>query len=237
MRFRPLFWPTVMALPTLAVLIGLGTWQLERREWKLGLIAEMEVRLHEPPRPVMELAQMAREGRSIAYRRAEAKGRFNGARELFWFTPGPEGEPGYHLIVPLRLEAGGVLLVDRGFIPAALKDPALRPQSRLQGPVRIDGIVRDSQKPGPFTPADAPAESLVFARDVPQMAGLLGLTDVLPFFVEADAALNPGGYPIGGQTQVTLRNEHLQYALTWFGLAAALVIVYLLYHRKNGRLG
>jgi surfeit locus 1 family protein len=221
-----------MTLPMLAVLIGLGSWQLERLHWKLGLIAEMDARLHGPEQPLEALSTQDR----VDYRRVSVTGTFDYSHELFWLTPGPDGEPGYHLLTPLTLTDGALLIVDRGFIPAALKDPGTRVQSRPAGPVTLQGIARDSQKPGAFTPPDDPGQGLIYARDMERIAAGTGLPKVLPFFVEADATPNPGGYPLGGQTKVTLRNEHLNYAITWFGLAAALVMVYLLYHRSKGRL-
>lgn len=232
-RFRPLLWPTVIALPMLAVLIALGLWQLDRREWKLGLMAEIEERLAAPEAALADLPA----GASVAYRRAAATGRFDHAKEVFWLAPGPGGEPGYHVITPLLREEGPALLVDRGFIPQALKDPSTRAPAQSPGEVTIRGILRESQAAGFATPqADWP-KRLVYVRNVAEIARGLSVDPVLPYFLEADATPNPGGYPLGGQTKVVLRNPHLSYAVTWFGLAAALVMVYLLYHRSRGRLG
>ena len=233
MRFRPLLWPTLMVLPMLAVLIGLGTWQLQRLHWKLALVAGMQSRLAAPEVPFEALSPGTNE-----YRRVTVTGRFDHTREVYWLTPGPEGgAPGFHVITPLLREGAPVLLIDRGFVPAGLKDPASRPQGQIDGSVTVHGILRESQKPGPFTPKDDPGRRLIYSRDVPVLAAELGLGATEPVFVEADARPNPGGYPQGGQTRVTLRNEHLSYAVTWFGLAAALVMVYLLYHRSRGRFG
>jgi surfeit locus 1 family protein len=224
-----------MALPMLAVLIALGSWQLERRAWKLALIAEMQARLTAPEIALDALP----DGPARDYRRVVVSGRFDHAKEVYWLTTGPEpeGEPGYHVITPLLREDGPAILIDRGFVPVALRDALNRPQGQAEGPVTIKGILRESQPAGLFTPPDDPGRRLIYARNIPRIAAEIGLAPVMPVFIEADAAANPGGYPLGGQTVLALRNEHLQYALTWFGLAAALVIVYLLYHRSRGRLG
>jgi len=233
MRFRPLLWPTLMVLPMLAVLIGLGSWQLQRRDWKLQLIAEMQARLSAP-----EVALDALPSDAGEYRRVTVSGDFDHAREVYWLTPGPDGgEPGFHVITPLLRAGKPAVLIDRGFVPVALKDPANRPQGQRTGPVTVHGILRQSQPPGAFTPKDEPAQRLVYTRDVARIAAELGLGPAEAVFIEADASPNPGGYPLGGQTVVTLRNEHLSYAITWFGLAGALMMVYLLYHRSRGRLG
>jgi surfeit locus 1 family protein len=230
MRFRPLLWPTLIAIPAFCVLIVLGMWQMERREWKLGLIATMRERLAAPevPAPTLE-----RQTADFGYRPTWAEGRFDHTKTLYWITPGPHGEPAFHILTPLMRENGPPVIIDRGFVPTQLKDQVTQPE----GPQTVHGIARESQGAGAFTPADDPEHRLVFVRDVSHMAALMGLGPVAPFFIEAVRAPGPVVYPLGGQTQLQLRNEHLQYAITWFGLAGALLMVYLLYHRSRGRLG
>ena len=237
MRFRPLLWPTVFAVPVFAVLVALGVWQLERRAWKLDLIATMQTRLAAPEVPVAALEVEAGKGRDVGYRPTVAEGAFDYAQTLFWVGPGPHGEPGYHVLTPLIPASGPPVIVDRGFVPVERKDEVSRPQ----GTVTVRGIARMSQPGGLFTPPAEAKEHLVFTRDVPRMAQLMALGAPAPFFIEARPGAGeptfPPVYPLAGQTQIQLRNEHLQYALTWFGLAATLLIVYLLYHRSRGRLG
>lgn len=235
MRFRPLLWPTLIAVPMFVVMIGLGAWQLQRLEWKLGLIAQMQERMTGPLLSAPQLAAAIKAGGSADYYRLVAQGQFLPGRQLFWFTAGLDGEPGYHVIAPLLLQEGQILLVDRGFIPLAAKD-APGAFALASGAAIIHGIARDSQHAGSFTPDDEPQKQLIFARNVAVMARELGVSNVVPFFVEADAKPDSSGYPKGGQTRVTLRNEHLQYALTWFGLAATLLAVYFIYHKSQGRL-
>jgi len=229
MRFRPLLWPSLIAVPAFCVLIALGTWQMERREWKLQLIENMHARLSESEVPAETLD---RESGDVDYRPVFTEGRFDHKRTLRWIVPGPHGEPAFHVLTPLMREGAAPIIVDRGFVPTELKDRVTEPTERLT----VHGIARESQGRGAFTPKDDQANRLVFARNVPAMASLMGLAQVAPFFIEASRAPGPVSYPLGGQTQVQLRNEHLQYALTWYGLAGALLVVYLLYHRSRGRL-
>ncbi len=237
MKFRPLTGATLAFLPALALLLALGVWQLERREWKLALIAEMTAQLSEPPVSLETLARARADGEKVNYRPVVTRGRFDHKRELHLFRPSREGEGGYHIITPLLRDEGLPVLVDRGFVPPTRLEPATRAAGNVEGEVRLRGIAREGERGGPFTPANEAEKNLWFTRDASAMGAAVGFPQVEPFFIEADAAENPGGFPQGGQTVVALRNPHLGYALTWFGLAGALTFVYLAYHRAQGRLG
>jgi surfeit locus 1 family protein len=130
-----------------------------------------------------------------------------------------------------------VVLVDRGFVPLEKKDAATRAAGQIEGETTLAGVARAPQARGMFSNADDVAKNIWYTRDPKTMGEALKLTRVAPFYVEADATPNAGGFPIGGRTQVTIRNEHLQYAITWFGLAAVLLAVYFSYHWSNGRIG
>jgi surfeit locus 1 family protein len=162
-------------------------------------------------------------------------GRFLHDKELYLFAQGPRGAFGVHVVTPLVQDNGEAVLVDRGFVPDALRDPRTRPAGQVAGEVSVTGVLRVSQQPGLFTPAPNTTTRLWFVKDVPTMAKAAGLA-LPPIVIEADATPNPGGWPLGGQTRVDFPNDHLQYAMTWFGLALALVGVYLVYHRSRGRL-
>jgi surfeit locus 1 family protein len=130
---------------------------------------------------------------------------------------------------------GQTVLVDRGFVPEVLRDPKTRQAGQVAGEVALTGVLRLPQRPGMFTPAPDPRTRLWFVKDVAKMAAALGVS-VPPILIEADATPNPGGWPLGGRTQTDIPNDHLQYAMTWFGLALSLLAIYLLYHRSRGRL-
>ena len=129
------------------------------------------------------------------------------------------------------------MLFDRGFIPSPKKDPKTRAAGQIAGHVDLVGIVRRSQIKRQFAPDNDPAKNFWFHVDVPlmrQMAGGTADPRLDAFFLDADAAPNPGGLPIGGQTHLDIPNDHLQYAITWFLIGMALVGVYLAYHWENG---
>jgi surfeit locus 1 family protein len=140
------------------------------------------------------------------------------------------------VVTPLVEADGDIVLVDRGFVPDALRDPMRRVQGQLEGEVSLTGILRLSQQPGAFTPRPDSATRLWFVKDVSAIAGAAGVVAAAPVLIEADSTPNPGGWPLGGQTRVDFPNDHLQYAVTWFGLALALLGVYLVYHHSRGRL-
>jgi surfeit locus 1 family protein len=215
------------------LLLALGFWQLERRAWKLDLIAEREAALSAAPAPV---AAADADPQAFEYRRIAASGRFAHDRELYLTSQFLADRPGWHVITPLLLEDGSALLVDRGFVSDAAKDPVARAQGQLAGPVTVEGILRLTTPPGWFTPANQPARNLWFTRDAAAMAAAAGLSRARPYFLVAGPAPNPGGLPVGTPERVDLPNDHLQYAVTWFALAASLLVITAIRLReKRGR--
>jgi surfeit locus 1 family protein len=237
MTFRPLKGATLSFLPAFALLVALGVWQLERREWKLALIAEMTAQLTKPAVSLESLERAQAAGEPVNYRPVVTRGRFDHTHELYLFRASRAGEGGYHIVTPFLRDDGLPVLVDRGFVPPERLDPTTRAEGNVEGEVTLRGIARASEKAGPFTPANEPENNLWYLRDAAAMGAAAGLAQLEPFFIEADATENPGGLPVGGQTELALKNPHLGYALTWFGLAGVLTIVYLAYHRAQGRLG
>jgi len=234
LHFRPHWSFTLAVLPILIALIALGTWQIERLHWKLGLIAEMHGNLAKPP---LTLSQALRAGDAAQYRRVRLTGRFDNGKEAYLFTTGPNGEPVYHVLTPFILEDGQAVLVDRGLIPTAMLDPKMRAAGELNGVRRIVGVWRTPDRLGPFTPKPNLVRRIWYARDLAGIARADGVQLAAPVIIEADATPNPGGWPKGGQTVVDLPNNHFSYAITWFGLAWALVCIYFSWHLSRGRLG
>lgn len=233
--FRPLPRMTLFFVPMLIALIGLGVWQLERLQWKLALISEMSSHLTAPPISLDRILALPKG--QAQYRRVVLDGRFENGDEAYVYTATDNGLADYHLIVPFRLVDGRVLFVDRGIIPLALRNPATRGTGVLEGRRRVVGIWRTPDAAGLFTPKPDLGRRVWYSRDIAGMARAFGIVPAALVVVEADATPNPGGWPKGGQTVVTLPNDHLQYALTWFLMAIALVVVYFAYHKSRGRLG
>jgi surfeit locus 1 family protein len=232
-RFRPLLIPTLWFLPGLALLVGLGFWQIERLHEKEALIASVERGLSAPPVPLGDA--LANGAADAEWRHVRVTGHFLHDKELYVFSRGPMGAVGVDVVTPMVLAGGGTVLIDRGFVPEALHQSATRQAAQATGEVSLTGVLRLSREPGLFTPAPNAETRLWFVKDVPSMAKVAGL-EVPSLIIEADATPNPGGWPLGGQTRVDFPNDHLQYAVTWFGLALALMGVYLFYHRSRGRL-
>ena len=227
--FRPTFWPTLLTVSMLAVLVGLGTWQLQRLEWKTQLIAERDAGL-----AAAALSLPADDGQlaALEFRKVTARGRFLHDRELYVGSRTNHGKAGYHVLTPLQVEDGTVLLVNRGWVPLDRHDPASRPDGQVPDAVTVIGILRVNAHAGWLTPENQPADNLWFSYDLPAMARATG-QPLRPAILEADAADIPGGLPVGGQFRAEIPNRHLEYALTWYALAAVLVVIYIVYHRRR----
>lgn len=217
----------ILGLAAFAVLIGLGTWQMQRLHWKEGLLSAIDTRTHSAP---VTLAQAeARFGRSgdIDYTPVTVRGTFRHEGERHFLATW-QGQSGFFVYTPLQLDDRRVVFINRGFVPYDLKDPAKRPQGQFAGPVTITGLARDplAEKPSWVVPDNQLGKNVFYWKDRDAMARSAGIaTGVVPIFIDADATANPGGYPIGGVTLIDQPNNHLQYALTWYGLAAALAAV------------
>lgn len=199
--------------------LGLGVWQVERRTWKLDLIARVDARVHAPPQPMPPRAEWPRiDDRTYAYRHVEARGVFLHDRETLVQAVTDLG-PGWWVLTPFRT-GGTVVLVNRGFVPPKRRGPRARGGNPPDQVVAVTGLLRISEPGGGFLRANNPAAGRWYSRDVAAIAHARGLADVAPFFVDADATPNPGGYPVGGLTTIAFRNSHLVYAITWFSLAA-----------------
>ncbi len=225
-RLRVLLAPTIFTALMGAILIGLGLWQLQRLAWKNAIVARIEARTQAPPQALPSPSVWpGLQPDDYEYRRVTVEGTFDHAREALVFR-GTAAGPGYFVLTPLRLARGGTVIVNRGFVPIDRADPAVRRQGQIAGPVQVTGLMRPPEPRNLFTPADKPDAGRYFTRDPALIARHFGLAEVAPFSIDADAAPVPGGWPQGGTTEVAIPNNHLSYALTWFGLAAGLFGVF-----------
>jgi surfeit locus 1 family protein len=234
MTFRPYPGFTIFAALMIAFLCGLGVWQVQRLHWKLDLIARIQAGLSAPPRPlgtVWTPSDLA----AMDYKKVTVHGRFLNTQEVYFFATGSGGVPDYHVLTPF-VTATGTLLVDRGEVPAERLSPATRTAGQPQGEVAVTGVLRKPDAPNLFTPQPDKLRRVTYTRHPATVAATFALPPLLPMFLEADATPNPGGWPKGGQTVIDLPNNHLSYAVTWFGLAAGLFGVWLAYHISKGRL-
>lgn len=226
-RSAGLVWPLLLSLPALLILLGLGTWQMQRLAWKEDLITKIEARAHAPPVSLAEIEKGNRD--AIEYARVGVRGTFRHDAEQPLWEPDPRQGPGYHVYTPLRLEDGRFILVNRGYVTEALRSASSRPEGQVAGKVEVVGLLREPPARGLFNPDHDSKTGVWFWRDFDGMSrAALGpeAGKAVHLFLDAEAEpANPGGWPRGGTTRLTLPNRHLEYALTWYGLAAALVAV------------
>ena len=231
-RFRTLLWPTLFTVPVLLALLALGSWQIERLFWKREQIAERQAAVAAAP---VAAPHSPEEARGMEFRHVTDEGVFLHDKEIFLGATSEAGRNGYQVLTPLREAGGRNVFVNRGFIPAELKDPLTRSEGEIAGTVRVQGLLRlpPAGKPAWFLPDNRPDLNYWLWVDLPAIAAADRLDGVAPFYIDADATPNPGGWPKGGITRLELRNDHLQYAITWFSLAVALIVIYFVYYRRN----
>lgn len=213
----------LLGLLGVLVFLGLGIWQLERRVWKLDLIARVDQRIHAPvvdaPGPQDWSGLSAPD---YEYRHVRLAGHFLGGTNTLVQAVTELGG-GYWVLMPMRDHRGFTVLVNRGFIPQERKTEFERENAALTSPATVDGLLRISEPGGGFLRSNDPAADRWYSRDVDAIAKARGLADVAPYFVDAEAS-GAAGWPRGGLTVVTFRNSHLVYALTWFALAGMLAV-------------
>jgi surfeit locus 1 family protein len=231
-QFRPALVPTLITVPMVALMIGLGVWQLARMHWKHELIAQVESQLGASP---IDLPASGIDPVAFNYQPVQISGVFHHDKEIHLIAHTRKGQLGYHVITPLERPNGDFVMINRGWVPTLGRNAETRQEAQLEGRVEIRGIARKPWPQARFVPDNDIEKNVWFYGDIAQMTEHLGIS-AGPVFVEADATPNPGGWPLGGQTRVTFVNNHVQYAITWFGLAITLVVIYLLYHRREGRL-
>ena len=229
--FWPKFWPTVISAFIVLVCLGLGVWQVERLHWKEGLIAARTAAVEAPP---IAPPRSGADVKGMEFRHVTARGVFLNDKELFVGATAESGTIGYDVVTPLREPSGRILFINRGYVPAEFKDRAKRAAGEPQGSTAVTGLLRlpPAGRPNWFLPDNRVDLNYWFWVDLPAMAKADGFdpADVAPFYIDADATPNPGGWPKGGTTRLALPNNHLQYAITWFSLAAAALVIYVVYH-------
>ncbi|WPZ14241.1 SURF1 family protein [Nitratireductor rhodophyticola] len=229
----------LLSLVVLMCLLALGTWQVQRLQWKEALLAQIEARINAEPADLASIERIYAETGDVEYRPMRVEGAFRHTGERHYFATW-KGQSGYFVHTPLRLEDGRFIFVNRGFVPFDRKEADTRAEGQIVGGVRISGLARNGldEKPSFIVPDNDIGQNIFYWKDLGTMARTAGLPDtarVLPFYVDADDSPNAGGLPVGGVTRIDLPNSHLQYAITWYGLAAALCGVLFVWWRRNRR--
>ncbi|MGH7019933.1 MAG: SURF1 family protein [Brevundimonas sp.] len=213
---------------------ALGVWQVQRLAWKQDLIRQVDARVHAAPVAAPPPEQVVTR-QADQYRRVVVSGRFDHSREALVKAVTDLG-PGYWVLTPLVSDQGFTVLINRGFVPSERQKPTDRAAGQIEGPTTVVGLLRLTEPDGGFLRANDPAGDRWFSRDVAGIAKARGLQGpVAPYFIDADATPNPGGWPRGGLTVVSFPNSHLIYALTWFGLALMSAAGFVLFAREEKR--
>jgi surfeit locus 1 family protein len=235
--------PVLFALVALVTFIGLGTWQLQRKTWKEALIATLEQRLAASP---TELPPRGRwpslDPSDDEFRQVKFSAALLPGQEALIYGSGSAlrsdvSGAGYWVFAPARLAGGGLVVVNRGFVPEGRQDPKSRSAGDVGGTIEMTGVMRWPQPRDLFSPKDDAARNLWFVRDQLAIAAAKGWGEVAPFYVELESPQPPSGLPRAGALKVELRNMHLQYALTWYGLAAVVVVMFGFWLRARSRAG
>lgn len=238
---RGLLIPSLVMLAALIVLSGLGVWQLERLAWKEALIATLAERQAAPPSPIPAREQWPKlDPGTDEFRRVALRASFPISSEARVYSGGAGlrddiKSPGYFAFAPVRLPDGATVVINRGYVDNANPDATLKPLGVAEGAVDLVGVLRWPERPGIFVAAHSERQDLWFARDHQAMAARYGWGEVAPFYVEQESPVPPGGLPRPGPLTVKLRNDHLGYAMTWFGLAAVMLVAFGFWVRSRRR--
>lgn len=238
---RSLWFAAPLVLMALIILVALGTWQVQRMFWKEALLADIQQRIHAAPSSLEDIERLNASGGDIEYRKIVVSGTYDHGKEQHFFATF-QGQTGYYIYTPMRLTDGRNIFVNRGFVPYEMKEASKRAEGEVAGVVSVEGLTRArlAAKPSSLLPENDLGKNIYYWKDWSAMASQANIapSELVPFFVDANDAPNPGGWPKGGVTLIDLPNNHLQYAITWYGLALALVIVvgfaYVRGSRKTG---
>jgi surfeit locus 1 family protein len=214
-----LYFLVFVMLVVTAGFVALGVWQIKRLHWKLDLIARVDARVHAAPVPPPGRSAWASvNANDDEYLHVRVDGTLLNDDETQVYAVTDLGA-GFWVLTPLKAADGTITMINRGFVPTEKSDPQTRTAGELSGPVTITGLLRMTEPKGTLLRSNVPAEGRWYSRDVVAMASARHLTDVAPYFIDADSTPNPGGLPTGGLTQIVFPNSHLVYAFTWFGMA------------------
>ena len=233
----------VFTLVMVAIFIGLGVWQLQRRAEKHALIAALTERLAAAPEPLPDVSQWIKlDPARDEFRRITLTATYAHAPDAMVYSAGSAvrediSGPGTWGFLPARLPGGGTVVVNTGFVENTMQERDVEDRAAVRlvtgQPVRLTGYLRFPEHPGLLTPAENRAKRLWFVRDSGAMASQLGWGNVAPFYIDLETPVPANGVPKPGPLTVHLRDEHMQYAITWFSLAVAVVIAFAVWLRSR----
>ncbi|MHC1551741.1 SURF1 family protein [Phyllobacterium sp. K27] len=228
-----LIWIGSLVLFCIIALTSLGVWQLERRLWKLDLISQVEQRVHAPPIPAPGPDMWTRiDAKDFAYRHITTSGKFLNKPATLVQAVTARGS-GFWVLSPFQSTDGFTVFINRGFVPTEKSRDEWRPNH--QQTITITGLLRVTEPDGGFLRSNDPAGDRWYSRDVTAIAATQNIGPVAPYFIDADAYQDPNQLPVGGLTVIRFANNHLVYALTWFGMALLLGAATIIVGRNEWR--
>ena len=238
----------ISTLVALVILVSLGNWQVRRLAWKQQLIADVTSRVASAPVAAPGPADWPMLSRDEAvYRPVRLSGQYDHSREVHvWFAlnepqGGPLRGPGYMIMTPFVSVEGWQVIINRGFVPESLKEQSSRPETLVADQVTLTGLIRFDEPKNWLSPKADKEKNVWIVRQVAEMSAYLGMPQhqTAPYWIDLTKGQGVSygseavSLPQGGETRISFRNSHLQYAMTWYGLAGVLVIIALLFLRKS----
>ncbi len=228
-RPRPLaiFW----FISAFGTCMALGTWQVARLAWKENLVAEIEAAKTQAPLTTLpkEQAELA----ALEFRPVKLSGTWVRGIEFHLSPRFYKGKLGYWIIAPLKLNDGRIVLINRGWVPTEQKDPTTRKETIVSGYGTVNGLLRTTAERNYFTPKSQAARNVWFGRDIAEMATHDTLKNVIPAMVDQVGVQDRAHLPVPSDGTIRLRNDHLSYIITWYGIAAGILVIFLVYHRRK----
>ena len=228
-RPRPVAWFFFIA--AFGTCLALGTWQVERLEWKQGIIAALatanaDTTLTALPADEVEL-------KSLQFRKITLKGTWRSDHEFHLAPRYWQDKFGYAIITPFTLADGRTVMVNRGWVPAKKKDASTRPETAVKGRATINGLVRVGAERNYMSPPNQPEKNIWFGRDVAAMADAAKIKNTIPAMVDIVGEQDAKNLPVPSDGTIRLKNDHLSYILTWYGIALGILVIFVVYHRKK----
>lgn len=234
MGFRPKLIPTLFSVPAFLVMIFLGTWQVQRLEWKQDLIEMLQVRSAQAPSAIPAAPLTADEHEFLP---VQVKGVYDHENEFHLVNRALNGEAGINVVTPLKMDDGRTILVNRGWVPFEMRDKALRAEGLLAGEQTVTGLLRFVKPRSTIetwvVPENEPQNNAWFNIDPAAMAKQADVPSLPEYYILSSDQSERGMLPRGRQWTLDVRNDHLQYAITWYSLALGLLVIYVIYHRKT----
>ena len=234
--FKPLFFPTLFLLIVFPILILLGSWQVYRLIWKENLI---EYYQNQSSSKLLDLSKNISNNENLEFRKVKFRGTFLNAKEIYISGKTYEGNIGFHVVTPFRMQNNKIVFINRGWVSEGYRNPEKRKFSLLKNETEINGIIRFPQKKGYFVPENDPNKGFWFTinpNEITKFLKFKKIDTISEYYVDALRDEGKIKIPIGANGKPNLRNQHLSYAITWYSLALVLLIIYTLFHRSVGRL-